>query len=621
MTTARSLAALVTVLGGICCGGADKLAPVPVPSSADTTASSLTATSPTTAIGVVGSALNSSLAVKVLNKAGDPLAGAAVSFHVDAGGGAVSSASAITDTQGSATTVWTLGPTIGDQRVTASIGSVAPVVFTAAASSAAAAAVSKGAGDAQTAAVGAAVPTPPDVKVVDAFGNPVGGIAVTFSVASGGGSLTGATVNTTADGVARVGKWTLGTKPGPNTLQVSAGASLAASFSAVAVTGPASTVQVTSSGAVERAVGDQIKVTARVFDAFGNPLVNPSLTFIAVPAGSATVDQNGTITPLIPGRMTVVGSSGTATGTYVVDIIGHPTSQTVATTIQTPGAPTDLAVTNDGIYVAARDPDPAQNQPAIIRYSADGTTQVAVIPIPTVAPSILVTAPAISGKTAIVVNTGSISSSYWFIDLNTNTVVDTFTTGRYVQSAKMRDDGTRAYFLLDAGELAVIDVATHHFIKSILLGNGIASIRFAHGDSLAYAYSTAGVLLEIDLNAGVVRRQLPTNIQIFEFDITRDGSLIYAFEGTTRLLRIMRVSDLSSQFTAIAEGATISIAPDGKGIYLASSGVRVMTGDIASGIRDGGLIPTSDAVARIVFNNTGSMAFVQGRNGAVDIIR
>src|SRR5262249_13563161 len=49
------------------------------------------------------------------------------------------------------------------------------------------------AGDHQTAPAGTRVGTPPAVLVQDAFGNPVPGVAVTFAVASGGGSIMGAT--------------------------------------------------------------------------------------------------------------------------------------------------------------------------------------------------------------------------------------------------------------------------------------------------------------------------------------------------------------------------------------------------------------------------------------------
>ena len=65
-------------------------------------------------------------------------------------------------------------------------------------------------GESQSATVNAAVTTAPSVLVTDAHGNPVQGVSVTFAVASGGGSVTGATATTGADGVATVGPWTLG---------------------------------------------------------------------------------------------------------------------------------------------------------------------------------------------------------------------------------------------------------------------------------------------------------------------------------------------------------------------------------------------------------------------------
>lgn len=82
------------------------------------------------------------------------------------------------------------------------------------------------AGDGQTASVNTAVSVPPQVQIVDAWGNAVVGQLVTFSVESGGGSVTGGAVHTDANGRAAVGAWTLGPLMGPNTLLVtSAGVS------------------------------------------------------------------------------------------------------------------------------------------------------------------------------------------------------------------------------------------------------------------------------------------------------------------------------------------------------------------------------------------------------------
>ena len=79
------------------------------------------------------------------------------------------------------------------------------------------------AGDGQSATAGTAVSTKPSVIVTDAHGNPVPGVSVTFSVGSGGGSVTGLAATTNASGIATVGSWILGTTAGANTLTATSG--------------------------------------------------------------------------------------------------------------------------------------------------------------------------------------------------------------------------------------------------------------------------------------------------------------------------------------------------------------------------------------------------------------
>jgi hypothetical protein len=76
-------------------------------------------------------------------------------------------------------------------------------------------------GDNQVAAVSTSVPTIPTVAVRDAQAEPVAGVIVVFSVESGGGSITDSVVTTDANGLARLGSWTLGASPGINMLKVS----------------------------------------------------------------------------------------------------------------------------------------------------------------------------------------------------------------------------------------------------------------------------------------------------------------------------------------------------------------------------------------------------------------
>jgi alpha-tubulin suppressor-like RCC1 family protein len=65
-------------------------------------------------------------------------------------------------------------------------------------------------GNNQSATAGTALLVAPAVKVLDAGGNPVPGVAVRFEIATGGGTVTGGFATTGADGIARVGSWTLG---------------------------------------------------------------------------------------------------------------------------------------------------------------------------------------------------------------------------------------------------------------------------------------------------------------------------------------------------------------------------------------------------------------------------
>ena len=67
-------------------------------------------------------------------------------------------------------------------------------------------------GTGQSAAPSTAVLGRPSVIIKDKNGNAKSGVAVTFAVASGGGTATGLSATTDANGLATVGSWTLGTQ-------------------------------------------------------------------------------------------------------------------------------------------------------------------------------------------------------------------------------------------------------------------------------------------------------------------------------------------------------------------------------------------------------------------------
>ena len=161
--------------------------------------------------GPSSTALGQPLTVTVRDANGVAMAGAAVTFAVTAGGGSLGTANATANASGVASTTWTLGAA-GNQGVSATSGTVT-ATFTAAI---VALQVTTFVGGNDSALVGYGANTRPAVRVTQTGGTPVANVTVTFAVASGGGSVTGASVQTSANGIAQVGRWTVAA--GVNTL-------------------------------------------------------------------------------------------------------------------------------------------------------------------------------------------------------------------------------------------------------------------------------------------------------------------------------------------------------------------------------------------------------------------
>jgi hypothetical protein len=151
-------------------------------------------------------------AVTVTDAGGNPVVGLQVDFVVAAGGGAFQFPTATTDEQGLASAgLWQIGPKVGTNTATVTVGALAPVSFTVTSTPGPPTKMAASSGNAQQGAPGSDLPTPLSVRVTDAGGNPKPGVDVTFAVTTGGGSLAGTTATTDASGIATSGTWTLGT--------------------------------------------------------------------------------------------------------------------------------------------------------------------------------------------------------------------------------------------------------------------------------------------------------------------------------------------------------------------------------------------------------------------------
>jgi len=345
MTRSSWRVVTVAVLGSVswACGSGTTEPKTP----AVRTPTAITLVSGNNQTGTAGAGLALPVSVRVTDAKG-PLPDILVSFETVAGGGLPFNATRRTDADGVASTGWQLGTQAGtpNQLRASAAGLEASVTFTAVGSAGPAALVSPVAGVGQLAVVGSPVALPPRVQIGDAFGNAVPGTIVTFTVAAGGGTITGETAVADASGNAQVGSWTLGGTPGMNTLRAMLPNG---NFSDITATGTAASLQVVGGNNQTANAGTLLAVppSVRAFDASNAPLAGVTVTFSAVGGvGSVTgsvaiTDATGLAQPtgwilgLTPGpnELTAVAA-------------GVPPVQFTATGVQ--ASPTALMVENPG---------------------------------------------------------------------------------------------------------------------------------------------------------------------------------------------------------------------------------------------------------------------------------
>ena len=156
----------------------------------------------------VNTLLPQPITVVVKDTYGNVKSGVTVNWAAVAGGGSTAVASSITDATGIATSGWTIGTVAGagSQSATAAAAGLtgSPLTFTASATAGPAAVLAIVSGDNQNATVGNPLPAPLVASVKDAYNNPVARSNVTWAAATGGGSVSAATVATSAAGTASV---------------------------------------------------------------------------------------------------------------------------------------------------------------------------------------------------------------------------------------------------------------------------------------------------------------------------------------------------------------------------------------------------------------------------------
>ncbi|HUF49728.1 MAG TPA: leishmanolysin-related zinc metalloendopeptidase, partial [Longimicrobiales bacterium] len=252
--------------------------------------------------GVAGAVLNPAPGVRLTDRHGNPVQGVQVSFS--SGSGVVLGAQQTSDVNGMARPAsWTLGGPAGIQTLTAISGAMVAAIGVTVLPGPPTL-VQPFAGNFQAGDMGSTLPVRPAVRVSDAYNNPIAGVTVVFTVATGGGTITGSPTMSDGNGIATAGFWTLGPEPGLNTLTASLPNGSSTTLSATAVN-PSALI-------MERFTGDGTTC----------PVSTNSCSF-------TVVVKNGLGDP-VPGE-TVVWSNGAQTQTMTTNMRGRATATNLVT--------------------------------------------------------------------------------------------------------------------------------------------------------------------------------------------------------------------------------------------------------------------------------------------------
>src|SRR5207237_830952 len=192
----------------------------------------------------------------------------------------------------------TLSATAGSNTLTATSGALtgSPVTFTATGTAGAAATIAANSATSQSATAGRAVGTPPAVMVKLENVYRVAQVAVTFAVAPGNGTITGASQTTNSSGMATVGTCTLSLHDALPILTATSGALTGSpvTFTATGTAGTAATIAANSatsqSATAGQAAGPPPHVN--VEDANGNQVAEVAVT-CALARGNGRITGGG----------------------------------------------------------------------------------------------------------------------------------------------------------------------------------------------------------------------------------------------------------------------------------------------------------------------------------------
>lgn len=570
--------------------------------------------------GAAASVLVAPLAVKVTDAKGRGVPNIDVSFQAMPQSGEVHPASARTNGAGIATTSWTLPSIAGTGYAVRAVfidtltgALVDSVTFSA-----------KVVGGTPTYMYkGAFIPLAPtgstteplSVALSDRFGNPSPGATVTWTVTSGGGTVSPATSVSDANGLATA-RLTLGTTAGMNSVRATT-AGLTAIFD-IEGRVPGTPARIVFGGVPFAApVGSSFPVTAYVYDGLNTPVPNATITWSASSGGGsfaqATSVSNGS------GIASNVFTLGATPGTYGGEAStgGVTASFTVAGRLMTThlasfaGGAFGLARTSDGVFLVSL------IQAANVQRFAQATPG-SKVSIPTGGTPVVVGLDP-AGTFAYVSNMGG-----WLdiINVGTNTIVKQLPVPN-AHALAVSPSGDRVYVTSTAGMVYRVSTSSRTIVDSVAVPGGPWGIAFRATATDSLMYVTArdgGTVTEIDMKTNAVKRTFIVGGRPHGIAISPDGQTLYVADNSDGRVKVVNISSgVVSPGVALYGAFGIALSPDGSTIFVTTDDgyaavINSATMTITRKPETGG------RARQVISSPDGTTAWAANEGGWIDVI-
>jgi hypothetical protein len=266
---------------------------------------------------------------------GQPDVGVTITFSAGKQGGTFNPSSAVTDSNGLVSTIYTFPKKAGTYSLTVTAPNFGQITATEIATPGAATALVPYAGSRQTGAAGSVLPNPIEAQAIDAYQNPVPGVTVNFSATNGGILNPGSTV-TDAKGLAKT-SLQLPTTTGTVTVTASSSGLKNVTFPEFSVAGAPTSVTVTGGNNQTAPAGTTLPqaLIVVVADQYSNPVPGAAVTFSDGGVGGVfsnpnpySTDKNGAANqiytlPPTPGVVTITASVAGVTNPATFTEVGQ----------------------------------------------------------------------------------------------------------------------------------------------------------------------------------------------------------------------------------------------------------------------------------------------------------